>query len=85
MSPAETGGNKLGALSESDLTTPSTWTFEVLSADLMRPPAKRKQRRIVDTKKIRIMQSLNCGDECQGHEQEAFPELGALKWGRKTA
>ena len=31
------------------------------------------------------MQSLKCGEECQGHEQEEFPEFGALKWGGKTA
>jgi hypothetical protein len=42
---------------------------------------------MADNRKIRIVQSLNCGDECQGHEhaQEAFPGLGALKWGEKTA
>ena len=50
MAPAKTDGNKCGALTEGDLTTPSTSTFQVPIADLMRPPTKRQQRRIVDNK-----------------------------------
>ena len=74
MAPAKTDGNKFGALGESDLTAPSTSTFEVPTADLTRLPTKRQQRRLIDNKKIRIVQSLKCGEECQGHGQEAFPE-----------
>ena len=87
MAPAKTDGNKYGALSEGDLNTPSTSAVEVPIAEFIRPPTKRQQRRMADNRKIRIVQSLNCGDECRGHEheQEAFPELGALKWGGKTA
>ena len=40
MAQAKTDGNRFGALTESDLTTPSTSTFEVPIADLMRPPTK---------------------------------------------
>ena len=85
MAPAKTDGNRFGTLSEGELHTPSTSAMEVPIADFLRPPTKRQQRRLADNKKIRIVQSLKCGDECQGHEQEAFPKLGALKWGGKTA
>ena len=85
LAPAKTDGNRYGALRESDLATPSTSAVEVPIAELMRPPTKRQQRRMADNIKIRTMHSLKCCDECQGQEQEAFPELGALKWGGKTA
>ena len=85
MAPAKTDGNRFGTLSEGELHTPSTSAIEVPIADFLRPPTKRQQRRLADNKKIRIVQSLKCGDECHGHEQEAFPKLGALKWGGKTA
>jgi len=90
MAPAKTDGNRFGTLSEGELHTPSTSAMEVPIADFLRPPTKRQQRRLADNKKIRIVQSLKCGDECHGHEchgheQEAFPKLCALKWGGKTA
>ena len=85
LAQAKTDGNKYSALRESDLATPSTTAVEVPFVELMRPPTKRQQRRMSDNRKISIIHSLKCCEECRGQEQEAFPELGALKWGGKTA
>ena len=85
MAPARMDGNKCCALSEAELHTPSTSAVEVPIADFIRTPTKRQMRSLADNRKFRIGHSIKCNDECQGHEQEAFPELGALKWGGKTA